>query len=100
MFRDNETRLRQMLDTARVAQFFGQRRERGDLDNGRQLVLALIKAIETFGKAVSHVSVPTRRRLPKTPWECIIGMRNRLVHAYYDINLDIVWKRCERTWRS
>jgi uncharacterized protein with HEPN domain len=30
--------------------------------------------------------------LPQIPWPNIIGMRNRLIHAYFDINLDILWK--------
>ena len=48
--------------------------------------------MEIVGEAATHVSEPQRRRLPELPWERIVGMRNRLVHAYFDINLDIVWK--------
>ena len=71
---------------------FSRGRERDHLDNDRQLVLALVKDIEIFGEAASRVTQPTRQSLPEMPWERIIGMRNRLIHAYFDINLDIVWK--------
>ena len=64
----------------------------GDLDKNRQLVLALVKDVEIVGEAATQVTEPTRQRLPEIPWERIVGMRNRLVHAYFDINLDIVWK--------
>jgi len=37
------------------------------------------------------VTQETRQSLPEIPWEDIIGMRHRLVHAYFDINLDILW---------
>ena len=56
------------------------------------LVLALIKAIEIVGEAACQVSDTTRRQTPDIPWEDIIGMRHRLVHAYFDINLDILWR--------
>ena len=92
MCKDDEIRLRHMLDAAREAVAFVRRRTRGDLDYDRQLVLALVKGVEIVGEAATQVSEPTRQRLPEIPWERIVGMRNRLVHAYFDINLDIVWE--------
>ena len=92
MRRDDEIRLRHMLDAAREAVSFVQGQARSDLDNDRQLVLALIKDIEIVGEAATQITEPTRSRLPEMPWQRIIGMRNRLVHAYFDINLDTVWK--------
>ncbi len=89
---DDEIRLRHMLDAASEALSFAEGRTRGDLDTDRQLVLALVKDIEIVGEAANQVTEPTRQRLPEMPWERIVGMRNRLVHAYFDINLDIVWK--------
>ena len=81
-----------MLDAAREAVSFARGRTRGDLNADRQLVLSLVKDIEIVGEAATRVSEPARRRLPEMPWERIVGMRNRLVHAYFDVNLDIVWK--------
>ena len=81
MRKDDEIRLRHMLDAAREAITFSRGRERDHLDNDRQLVLALVKDIEIFGEAASRVTQPTRQSLPEMPWERIIGMRNRLIHA-------------------
>ncbi len=92
MRRDDEIRLLHMLDAAREAVGFARGRTRGDLDNNRQLVLALVKDVEIVGEAATQVTEPTRQHLSAIPWERIVGMRNRLVHAYFDINLDIVWK--------
>ena len=91
MRRDDEIRLRHALDAAREAVSFARGRTRGDLDNDRQLALALVKDIEIVGEAASQVTEHTRQRLQEMPWDRIVGMRNRLVHAYFDINLDIVW---------
>ena len=96
MRRDDEIRLRHALDAAREAVFFAQGRTRGDLDNDRQPALALVKDIEIGGEAATLVAEATRRRLPEMPWKRIVGMRHRLVHAYFDINLDIVWKTVQK----
>jgi uncharacterized protein with HEPN domain len=56
------------------------------------LVLSLVKAIEIVGEAAYQISEPTRDELPSIPWADIIGMRHRLVHAYFDINIDILWQ--------
>lgn len=91
MRRDDRIRLQHMLDAAREALSFVQERCRGDLDSDRLLVLGLVKAIEIMGEAADQVSESTRAGVPSIPWEDIVGMRHRLVHAYFDINLDILW---------
>lgn len=92
MRRDDLIRLRHMLDAAQEALTFAQGSCRADLDGDRKLVLALVKAIEIIGEAAYQISPTTRAQLPRIPWEDIIGMRHRLVHAYFDINLDILWQ--------
>ena len=92
MRRDDEIRLRHMLDAAREAVSFAYGRVRSDLDADRLLVLALVKEVEIVGEAAAQITEAARAELPEIPWRSIVGMRNRLVHAYYDINLDIVWQ--------
>jgi uncharacterized protein with HEPN domain len=81
-----------MLDAAREAHSFVQNRTRGSLDTSRQLCLALVKSIEIIGEAAAKVTPAGRELVSQIPWQSIIGMRNRLIHAYFDINLDILWK--------
>jgi len=92
MRRDDRIRLQHMLDAAHEALSFVQGRRREDLDRDRLLVLGLVKAIEIIGEAAYQISASTRAKLPDIPWEDIVGMRHRLVHAYFDINLDILWR--------
>jgi len=89
---DDAIRLRHMLDAATEALRFVRGRRREDLDHDRQLAWALVKAIEIIGEAAAQVSDNSRVELSGIPWQKIVGMRNRLVHAYFDINLDILWK--------
>lgn len=81
-----------MLEAAGEALALARGRSRADLDSDRGLVLALVKAVEIVGEAASRVSEPTRRQLPRVPWGPIVHMRNRLVHDYFRINLDILWQ--------
>jgi len=80
-----------MLDAAREAQEFARGRQRSDLNSDRMLTLCLVKCIEIIGEAAAKVSEETRAECPSLPWADVIGMRNRLIHGYFDIDLDRVW---------
>ena len=92
MHKDDEIRLRHMLDAAREARSFAQGQSRKDLDSNRMLVLALVKDIEIVGEAATRISEDIQHSHPDIPWPDIIGMRHRLIHAYFEINLDILWE--------
>lgn len=92
MKQDDLIRLRHMLGAAREARGFIRNRRREDLDRDRQLAWALVKAVEIIGEAAGQLSAEAKAEIPALPWSKIIGMRNRLVHAYFDINLDILWR--------
>jgi uncharacterized protein with HEPN domain len=89
---DDATRVRHMIEAAKAAQFIVNGRSRGDLETDLQLRLALERAIEILGEAASGVSQEARLEHPGIPWRDIVAMRNRLSHAYFDINRDFVWK--------
>ena len=91
MLRNDEIRIRHMLDAAREAIDFSTDKSREDLDADRKLVLSLIKDIEIIGEAARGVSQEFRRADTTIPWQDIIAMRNRLIHAYFDVDLDRVW---------
>jgi len=80
-----------MLDAAEQAISFAHGRKREDLDKDRQFVFALVRCLEIIGEAATRVSVELREEQPRLPWAKMTSTRNRLIHAYFDINLDIVW---------
>jgi len=55
------------------------------------LTLPLVKCLEIIGEAANRVSPEFCDDHPEIPWLDIVGMRHRLIHAYFDVNLDIVW---------
>ncbi len=91
MHKDDTVRVRHMLDAAKEALSFVRGKQRNDLDADRQLVLSLIRLIEVTGEAAAQVTVEFQTAHPDVPWAVIVGMRNRLIHAYFDVDLDRVW---------
>ena len=84
-------RLQHMLDAAREALSFVEGKSRENLVSDRMLALSLIKEIEIVGEAATRISPELKQSTPSIPWGAIIGMRNRLIHGYADINFDILW---------
>ncbi len=87
---DDLTRLHHMQDAAREALSFMSGKTIEDLNNDRMLVLAVVKELEIIGEAAGRISAECRARHSEIPWAVMVGMRNRLTHAYFSINLDIV----------
>lgn len=81
-----------MLDAAREAVQLTDGKSREDLDRERLLQLGLTRLLEVMGEAASRVSPEARTRFPGIPWPLVIGLRNRLIHGYDTVDLDIVWK--------
>ena len=91
MQKDNLVYAGHMLDTARKALRLVRGKSRSDYDQDETLSLALTHLLQVIGEAATKVSVEGRSSWPGIPWQDIRAMRNRLTHAYFDINLDIVW---------
>ena len=67
-------------------------RTRADLDRDRTLNLALVRLLEIIGEAANRVPVEERHRYPQIPWSDLVGLRNRLIHAYDRVDFDILWE--------
>ena len=90
--RDDRVSLVDMFIHAKEAVALSGETSLNDLIEDRVMQLALQKLVEIVGEAANRVSEETQQRHQEIPWPQIIGLRNRLVHGYDDINLDILWK--------
>ena len=88
---DDLVRLKHMHDATVSALRFVDGRSRQDLNADEMLLFALVRAVEVIGEAANKVSAAGRAELPDIRWAAIVGMRNRLVHAYADVDRDILW---------
>ena len=80
-----------MLVADRDAVAFAERLSYAEFTRDRRSQLAILKAVEIVGEAAARLSLETREAHPDIPWREVTGMRNRLVHAYFDIDLQLVW---------
>jgi len=81
-----------MLDHAREASGLVKQRARADLDQDRVLSLALVQLCQIVGEGANRVSALRRQQHPEIPWPQIVALRNRLIHGYDTIDLDILWQ--------
>jgi uncharacterized protein with HEPN domain len=88
---DDRIRLCHMADAIESALRFARGRNRAEFDSNEMLLFAVVRAVEVIGEAASRVSAAVREAHPQIPWGAVTGMRNRLVHAYFDVDTDIVW---------
>ncbi len=80
-----------MLDWALEALEQANGETRASLERDRRLQLALMHVLATVGEAASKVTAKCRRANPQIPWAKIVGMRNRLIHNYREVVLQVVW---------
>jgi len=92
MFTDDNTKVKHIIEAANEAISFIKGKVRQDLDTDRKLSLSLVRLLEIIGEAANGLSDSFRESHPDIPWNSIINMRNRLIHGYFDINLDVVWQ--------
>jgi uncharacterized protein with HEPN domain len=91
MTRPDDVRVLHMIEAARKAIEFCHGRSREDLDSDELLRLALTKLVEIVGEAAKQVGEESRNRYPRVRWAEAARMRDRLVHHYFDINVDVLW---------
>lgn len=84
-------RLRHMREAAATALEMTAGYERADLSTNTMLAMALTRCLEILGEAASKMSPDACARFSPIPFAKIVAMRNRLIHAYFDVDLDIVW---------
>ena len=89
--RDDRISLADMLLHAEEAVVLLGEASVNELANDRVMQLALERLLGIVGEAANRVSSSTQQRYLQIPWPQIIGLRNRLVHGYDDINLDRLW---------
>ena len=94
--RSDDALLLDMLLSAREAAAFTEGLAFTVFEEDRKTQLAILKAVETIGEAASRVRPDTAEACPEIPWRQIVGMRNRLVHGYFDIDLRRLWETVQQ----
>lgn len=93
--KDESVYLRHILDAIKKIQSYttGGRKE---FFQNTLIQDAVIRNLEIIGEAVRNLSVEFRRRHPEVPWRSITALRNVLIHEYFGVELEIVWRVVQR----
>lgn len=88
-----------MLEAAQQACLYVEGLEKADFLDDKRTQQAVILNLVILGEAVTKLlsqDEPFAARYPQVPWRSMKGMRNRLAHGYFDINLDVVWDTVQK----
>jgi uncharacterized protein with HEPN domain len=89
--RDIRDYLRDMLNAIDLAQSFVHNMTFDEFQTDTKTSFAVIRALEIIGEATKNIPEPIREQYPEIPWKGFAGMRDKLIHAYFGVNLEVVW---------
>lgn len=88
--------LQDIIDNAAKALEFVQDMNEDDFLQDDKTIFAVIRALEVMGEAAKNVPDSIRDKYPQIPWRDIAGMRDKLIHHYFGVDLKTVWKTVTR----
>jgi uncharacterized protein with HEPN domain len=89
--RDIRDYLQDILNSIDLAQSFVLNMTFDEFQADPKTSFAVIRALEIIGEATKNIPIPIREQYPKIPWKGFTGMRDKLIHAYFGVNLEVVW---------
>ena len=88
--------LKHMLDAVAKIEGYTRGVEREAFMSNAMIQDAVVRNLEIVGEATKKLSSETRQLYPEIPWSQVAGTRDRLIHAYFDLDLNEVWTMVER----
>ena len=84
--------LRDMLDAIDKIALFTRGMDAEQFRADEKTLFAVIRALEVIGEAAKNIPTSVRDRYPQVPWRDMAGSRDKLIHEYFGVNCDVVWR--------
>lgn len=91
MTRDFSIYLKDILENIELIEKFTKNTDYHEFTENHMINHAVLRCIEIIGEAVKNIPEPIRKKYPQIPWRDIAGMRDKIIHFYFGINLETVW---------
>lgn len=91
MMKDDSVYLSHILDSIERIEAYTEGMEKDDFLSSNLVQDGTIRQIEIIGEATKNLSRDLRDKYPLIPWSDIAGMRDRLIHHYFRVNIEAVW---------
>lgn len=96
MKKDPKVFIQHILECIEFIEQYTRGKSENDFFDSPELQDAVTRRIEIIGEAAKNLPEETKKQFPKIPWKNIIGMRDILIHAYFEIDLALVWTAIKR----
>ncbi|MBI3032324.1 DUF86 domain-containing protein [Candidatus Woesearchaeota archaeon] len=93
--KNNATYLKHILEAVNHIEDFTNDISPNEFLNNVEKQFAVIKGIEIIGEAIKNIPLEIREKHPQVPWKEITGTRDIMIHAYFTVDLNLVWKIVE-----
>ncbi len=80
-----------ILESIRLIERYVRNVSKENLGNDQKLKDSVVRRLEIIGEAVKNIPDNFREKYPKVPWKKIVGLRDIIIHTYFNIDFDITW---------
>ncbi len=91
MEKDNSVFIKHILDSINAIEDFSKDISKDKLESSRLIQSAVVREIQIIGEAVKNISTSFKQEHSEIPWKEIMGTRDKMIHHYFGVDLDILW---------